>query len=344
MSLSDSATAAPSIEGGRSTRIPWQARLVLAAVLAAAALAAFLLLRNGLHGLEVEQTFGLTFGRRVNTAIAIVIASVSAGIGTVLFQTVTHNRILTPSIIGFDSLYVLIQTVAVSVIGAEFIANSDTVPQFLMQTAAMIVFAVALYGWLFSGRFGSLFLLLLTGVVLGLAFRSVAEFLQRLLSPTDFDALFLNMYGRISDVNAALLPIAGTLVLVVAVIAWRRRRVYDVLMLGREPATGLGLNHRRELTGALVMIAVLMAVSTALVGPLTFFGFIIATLAYQLAGDWRHRAVIPMAVLLGILTLALGQLLINTDVFGTDVMLTVVIEFCGGLLFLAVLLFRKGSL
>ncbi|MCK0441028.1 iron chelate uptake ABC transporter family permease subunit [Gordonia alkaliphila] len=345
MSPSDLATAAPSITGGRSTRVSPTARLVIAGLLAAAALAAFLLLRNGIDGLEVESVFGLSFTRRVNTAIAIVIAAVCQGMATVLFQTVTHNRILTPAIIGFDSLYVLIQTVAVSVVGASFIANSDTVPQFLMQTAAMVVFALALYGWLFAGRrFGSLFLLLLTGVVLGLAFRSIAEFLQRLLSPTDFDALFLNMYGRISDVNASLLPVAGGLVAVVAVVVWRRRRIYDVLLLGREPAIGLGLDHRRELTLTLVMIAVLMAVSTALVGPLTFFGFIIATLAYQVAGDWRHRALLPMSILIGIFTLAAGQLLINTDVFGTNVMLTVVIEFCGGVVFLGVLLLRKGSL
>ena len=344
MSPSESATAAPSIGRSGNVRVPWQARLLIAATIAGLALLAFLMLRNGVNGVEFEKTFGLTFGRRVNTAIAIVIAALCQGIATVLFQTITHNRILTPSIIGFDSLYVLIQTVAVSIAGASFIVNSDTVPQFLMQTAAMVVFAIVLYGWLFSGRFPSLFLLLLTGVVLGLAFRSVAEFMQRLLSPTDFDALFLNMYGRISDVNATLLPIAGILVLAIAAIAWRRRRIYDVLTLGREPATSLGLDHRRELTVTLVMIAVLMSVSTALVGPLTFFGFIIATLAYQLAGDWRHQATVPMAVLIGIITLAGGQMLINTNVFGTNVMLTVVIEFCGGLLFLAVLLFRKGSL
>ncbi|WP_454165780.1 iron chelate uptake ABC transporter family permease subunit [Gordonia iterans] len=344
MSLSESATAAPSIGAGRGARVPWQARLLIAALFAAAALAAFLLLRNGIHGLEVEKVFGLTFGRRVNTAIAIVIAAVSQGIATVLFQTVTHNRILTPSIIGFDSLYVLIQTVAVSIAGASFIVNSDSVGQFLMQTVTMVLFAIVLYGLLFGRRFGSLFLLLLTGVVLGLAFRSVAEFLQRLLSPTDFDALFLNMYGRVSDVNAQLLPVAGTLVAIVAVVVWRRRHVYDVLLLGREPATSLGLDHRRELTVALALIAVLMAVSTALVGPLTFFGFIIATLAYQVSGDWRHRATMPMAVLIGIVTLAAGQLLINTNVLGTDVMLTVVIEFCGGMVFLGVLLFRKGSM
>lgn len=324
--------------------LPWQARLLIAALVAAAAVSAYLMILQGASGMQIEKIFGFTFERRRNTAIAIVIAATCQGVATVLFHTVTHNRILTPSIIGLDSMYILIQTVAVSIAGASFIANSDTVPQFLMQTGAMILFAVVLYGWLFSGRFASLFLLLLAGVVMGLAFTSVATFMQRLLSPTDFDALFLNMYGRVSDVNPDLLPIAAIATAIIAGIVWWRRRTLDVLLLGRDPAVALGLDHRRELTFALVLIAILVSISTALVGPLTFFGFIIATLAYQLAGDWRHRATVPMAVLLGIFTLAGGQFLVGTGLLGPGVMLTVVIEFCGGALFLLILLLRKGSM
>ncbi|NKY19183.1 iron chelate uptake ABC transporter family permease subunit [Tsukamurella spumae] len=293
--------------------------------------------------LRWDFQFGLSFERRLRTATAILIAAFCAAVSTVLFHTVTHNRILTPSIIGLDSLYVLIQTVGVYLVGGRFVDNGDSVPQFVAQTAAMVMFAAVLYGWLFSGRFASLFLLLLAGVVLGLSFRAFAEFLQRLLAPTEFDALSIKLYGRLTAVNADLLPIAGIACVVVGVIVWRRHRVLDVLLLGRDPATGLGVNHQRELTVALVMIAVLVSISTALVGPMMFYGFIIATLAYQLAGDWRHRATLPMAFLIGVVTLAGGQFILN-NIFYANGMLTVIIEFVGGILFLAMLFRRRGTM
>ncbi|ADG79265.1 Transport system permease protein OS=Tsukamurella paurometabola (strain ATCC 8368 / DSM / CCUG 35730 / CIP 100753 / JCM 10117 / KCTC 9821 / NBRC 16120 /NCIMB 702349 / NCTC 13040) OX=521096 GN=Tpau_2665 PE=3 SV=1 [Tsukamurella paurometabola] len=344
MSPSDSATGAPSLVGSAAGRVGWRARLGIAAAVATLAVVLFLLMRTGADDvLRWDFTFGLSFERRLRTVCAMVIAAFCQGIATVLFHTVTHNRILTPSIIGLDSLYVLIQTVGVFLVGGSFVENSDSVPQFLAQTGAMVLFASILYRWLFSGRFASLFLLLLAGVVLGLAFRAVAEFLQRLLSPTEFDALSIKLFGRLGSVNADLLPITAIACLLVAVYVWRRRTVYDVLLLGRDPAIALGVDHRAELTRALMLIALLISISTALVGPMVFFGFIIATLAYEAAGDWRHRATLPMAFLLGVITLAAGQYILQ-NLFYAAGMLTVIIEFCGGILFLAILFRRRGTM
>lgn len=293
--------------------------------------------------LFLRGSLAFAIPRRLTTLGAMVVAAFAQGIGTVLFHTVTGNRILTPSIVGFDSLYVLMQTLMVFVFGGTVLAATEGIPKLLTQTALMVGFAVILYRWLFSGRFGSLMLLLLMGVVLGLAFDSVSTFLQRLLSPTEYDLLATRLFGRLGDVEPSYLPIAFAVCLVVGVVVWRRRHVLDVLLLGRDQATSLGVDHRRELTLNLVLIAVLVAFSTALVGPLTFFGFVIATLAYQLAGDWRHRAVLPMAFLLGLGTLAGGQFVLQ-HVFAARGLLTVIIEFAGGIVFLLLLLRRKGAL
>jgi iron complex transport system permease protein len=87
---------------------------------------------------------------------------------------------------------------------------------------------------------------------------------------------------------------------------------------------------------------VLISVSTTMVGPMTFFGFIVATLAYQLAGSSQHRVVLPFAVLLGMATL-LGGYFVLRHVFYAAGMLSIIIEFVGGVFFLVYLL-RKGSL
>lgn len=308
-------------------------RLALAWALAAAAVAAYL------FGFVVGP-WEFAFSLRWPTAGAILVAAFTQASATVLFHTVTNNRILTPSIMGFDDLFVLIQTLLVTVFGGLVLTRTEGVPMLLAQTAVMVAFALLLYRWLFSGTFASMHVLLLVGVVVGMAFRSLSAFLERLLHPTDYDLLSVELFGRITDVEPRYLPPAAVVCLVTGVIAWRRRHTLDALLLGREAALGIGVAHRRELTLALVLIAVLVAFSTALVGPLTFFGFLIATLAYQLTGTFRHAAVVPMATALGIIALAGGQFLLQ-HVFYAAGFLTTIIEFVGGTCFLVLLLTRR---
>jgi iron complex transport system permease protein len=311
-----------------------RARLIIVAAIAAVAVVLFLFL-------FIRGSFDFAFPRRATVLGAMVIAAFTQAVGTVLFHTVTDNRILTPSIIGFDSMYTLMQTLLVFAFGGTVVSNTEGLPKVLAQTALMVLVATLLYRWLFSGRFGSLYLLLLVGVVLGLAFDSLSTFLQRLLSHTEYDALSVALFARMSDVNPDYLPPAFLVCAAVAVIVWRRRHRLDVLLLGREQAVSLGIPHRRELTIVLVLIAVMIAFSTALVGPMTFFGFVVATLAYRLAGDFRHQWVLPMAFLLGLAALALGQTILQ-HVFYAGGLLTVIIEFVGGTVFLILLLRRKG--
>src|SRR5699024_2110940 len=162
--------------------------------------------------------------------------------------TVTQNRILTPSIMGFDSMYVLMQTVLVAAFGASVLARTDGLGKLVVQTALMVGLATILYRWLFSGRFGSLYLLLLVGVVIGMAFDSLSTFVQRLLDPTDYDMLSVRLFGRLSSMDATHLPLAAAVCAGVAVVLWRKRYVLDTLLLGRETAINLGINYRREMT------------------------------------------------------------------------------------------------
>jgi iron complex transport system permease protein len=138
-------------------------------------------------------------------------------------------------------------------------------------------------------------------------------------------------------VDPTLLVISAVTVAVLCVPAWRLRHRLDVLALGRDTAIGLGVDHRRTVTLVLVICSVLVAVSTALVGPATFFGLLISALAYQLCSQFRHAVVLPIAALLGVIALVGGQLVLE-QVFAFDTALSIVIEFTGGIVFLALLL------
>ncbi|CAL9542045.1 Petrobactin import system permease protein FatC [Streptomyces sp. enrichment culture] len=292
--------------------------------------------------LFVKGSFEFAIERRLTLLGAMVVAAFAQGVGTVVFQTATHNRLLTPSLMGFDAVYTLMQTLTVFLFGGTALAATDGLAKLVVQTALMVAFTTVLFRWLFSGPTGSLHVLLLAGVVLGVAFQSLSLFLQRMLAPADYDVLSARLFGRLGSVEATHLPFAFAVCAAAGLCLWRRRYRLDVLLLGRDAATGLGLNHRGELTGALIVVSLMVAMSTALAGPMTFFGFIAALLARQLAGTHRHAVVLPMAFLAGLFTLLVGQFTMEHIVYASG-MLTTVIEFLGGAVFLAYLL-KKGTL
>ena len=254
----------------------------------------------------------------------------------------TSNRIITPSIMGFEALYVAVQTTSVYMLGIAGVVALQGVPQFVLQVALMVGFALLLYGWLLSGRYGNLQVMLLIGIVIGGGLGSVSAFMQRLLSPSEFDVLSARLFGNVSNADADYLPIAIPLVVVAAALLWLRSRRMDVLALGRDASTSLGLHHRGEVMRVLLLVSVLMAVSTALVGPMVFLGFLVATLAYQAADTHDHRYILPVAALLGFVVLS-GAYFIMRHVFYAEGVVSIIIELIGGSVFLFVIL-RKGRL
>lgn len=307
----------------------------------AACCALLLLLAVLFMSVNLVGNINYVLPRRFWMLCSIVLVGCAAGMATVLFQTISQNRILTPAVMGFESLFVLLQTAMVFVLGADSAFYSSRLLRFACEVTLMISFALLLYRWLFSANRG-LHILLLVGLVFGIFFHSIANLLQRLLLPSEFDVLQGRLFARLSLPDPTLLIVAAVVLLAAACWIWRLRYHIDVLSLGRENAIALGVNYQRLVTQILVLVAVLVAISTALIGPLTFLGFLAATLAYQIAGAFQHRYLLPLAAVLGCIFLLGGQLIFE-HVLGMAGVVTVVIEFIGGTLFLIVLL-KRGRL
>ena len=289
-------------------------------------------------GAQGAWSFVLPF--RGTKLLALVLVGTSISVSTVLFATITNNRILTPSLMGFDALYLLVQTTLAFLLGATEATKLSPQVMFLGQVALMVALSTVLFRWLFLGSARSLHLVLLVGLITGGLFRSLSTFLQRLLSPNDFVVLQDQLFASFNTVHGSLLTVSAVIVISVLVWVWRRRYVHDVLSLGRDQAINLGVDYRAEVTKLMVSIALLVSVSTALVGPVTFFGLLVANLAYQLAPSYRHRDVLPMAAMIAGITLIGGQTVLER-VLGFDTALSIVVEFLGGIVFIALLL--KGS-
>lgn len=319
-----------------------RARIVLIALAAAAVALTVLLLTWDNRFEPFSERWWRISSMRASTLVVIAVVTFCQAQATVAFQTVTNNRILTPSIMGFESLYVLVQTTVVFFFGTTSVASLDPLTRFVLQAAAMVLFAVLLYSWLLSGRFGNLHVMLLVGIVLGAGMGSLSTFLQQMLEPSTFDVLRARLFGSIGNANTGFLWLVVPVCAVAGVAVWLLSRRLDVLALGADISTGLGIRHRRQVMLVLTLVAVLMAMSTSLVGPMTFLGFLSATLAYSIADTHEHRRILPVAWLVGYLTLA-GAYFLLRHVLSLVDSVTIVVELIGGLLFLVVV-FRKGRL
>ena len=272
----------------------------------------------------------------------MLIVAVCQAAATVSFQTVTNNRILTPSIMGFESLYIAIHTATVYFLGAAGLAQAHTTQMFVLQLVLMVGLSLLLYSWLLVGEGNNMHAMLLVGIVIGGGLGSVSTFMQRMLTPSEFDVLTARLFGSVNNADPAYYPLAVPLVVVsVALLTWNAQRL-NVLALGRDVAINLGVQHKKHAVFTLVLVSVLMAVSTALVGPMTFLGFLVATLAYQFTDTYDHRYIFPMAMLLGYCILA-GAYFVMNHVFYAQGVVSIIIELVGGVTFLVVIL-RKGRL
>jgi iron complex transport system permease protein len=312
-------------------RVASRETVVLAGLATTALTCAVVYMTLGVRG---GWDFVLPF--RGSKLAAMVVVAVAVAFSTVVFQTVTQNRILTPAIMGFDSFYVAIQTALVFFLGSRDLAAIDHNLRFMGEATLMVAFSVALFRWLLSEHGRSIHLLVLSGVVCGVLFRSLASLLQRVLDPNEFSALQDLLFASFNGIDVALLGV--TSVAAAGTCAWLLsiHRTLDVLSLGREAAIGLGVPHRQLVTRLLFAVSVLVSVSTALVGPIAFFGLLVANLAYIAVGH-RHRAAMLAAALIAIIVVVGGQTVLE-HALKLDSVLGVIIEFIGGIVFIVLLM------
>lgn len=271
--------------------------------------------------------------------LAFVIVGLLTSFSTISFQTISQNHFLTPSILGFDSLYVLIQTVLFFILGQS---RQGDPKLFVFNIVIMVILSVLLFSTLLKKEKQDLFLLLMIGMILGTLFRSISTFLQVLMDPNEYDKLQGKLFASFSNVDVSLLTLVIPVVMILMILFFKVSAKLDVLHLGIEQATNLGIDVQKFRKYVLFLISLSVAIATALIGPITFLGFIVANVTYQWMNTYKHTYLFISGALLSILFLVAGQFLVE-QVFHMNTTLSVVIEFSGGLYFVWKLLKEKGG-
>ncbi|MCD2138876.1 iron chelate uptake ABC transporter family permease subunit [Salinicoccus halitifaciens] len=277
---------------------------------------------------------------RIRRVAAIVIVGVAIAVSTVIFQTIVKNRILTPSIMGLDSVYVFIQTTIVFLAGVSSPLLLNSQLNYFLSLIMLTLFTLFVFKYLFRLTRNNIFILLLIGIILGTFFGNLSTFMQQLISPDDFLVLQNALFASFNAVNENLMVLTAVILIIMLIIVFMDFHSLDVLALGRDAAINLGVNYDRKVSQLLVIIAILVSVSTALVGPIMFLGLLVVNIAHELFKTYKHVYLLVGTSLISIIALVLGQMIVQF-VFQNSVEISVIINLVGGVYFIYLML-RRG--
>lgn len=274
---------------------------------------------------------------RSQKIVALMIVGFAIGVSTLLFQTLTHNPILTPSLLGFDALYGLIQSLLVFALGAINIFSKEPLLKFFLELMLMMIASMLMFRLLFHEKQQNLSRLILVGIIFGVFFRSLSSLIERLISPEDFFVVQSASFAQFNSINTAMMWVSLAICTICAVVIWRLKHQIDVLMLGKASAINLGIDYQKLAFKLLIIIALLVATATAFVGPIVFMGLLVCALTNRLSTQMYHGERLILVSLVSMICLILGQAIFE-QLLGMAGVLAVVIELFGGIVFILIML------
>ena len=277
---------------------------------------------------------------RMPKLLVMLMTAFCIGGASIVFQTLIQNTIVTPCLLGMNSLYALIHTAVVFFLGSGSLIARHPQLSFLVDLTIMGAAAILIYGTLFKKMKHQILYVLLAGTVMSTFFSSMQTTLTRIMDPNEYDALLGSLVASFSNVNSSLLAISAVLIGLVIFALRKELKLLDVIALGKNQAINLGVDVDKTIRRLLLGVTMLIAIATALVGPISFLGLIIANLSRQLFKTYKHTWLIFGSAVLGMIVLVGGQLVVEHG-FSYSIPISVLITIGGGLYFL-ILLFGKG--
>lgn len=289
---------------------------------------------------ENEKLFRYAMKIRTPKLIVMFIVAYSIGAASLIFQSVINNRIVTPCLLGMNSLYTLIHTAVYFFLGPRSVLVNNANAAFAVDLVLMGLIATLVYGYLFKKTRHNVLYVLLIGTVMTSFFSSVQTTLTRIMDPNEYETLLSTLVASFNNINTEII-VFSVIVLIVVTFALRKElRMLDVLTLGKDQATNLGVNYDKCVRRLLLGVTLYIAVATAMVGPISFIGLIIANLSRQLLKTYRHSQLVLGSVLFGLIVLIIGQVIVE-HVFSYTIPISVFISLGGGVYFLYLLLRSK---
>ncbi len=278
---------------------------------------------------------------RTPKLMTILIAAFCIGMATIVFQSVINNRVVTPCLLGMNSLYTLIHPVIAFIAGTTSILIVNKNLSFIVDVIAMGIAATLIYGFLFKKTKHNILYVLLAGTVMATLFTSITNTMIRAMDPNEYATLQDKLIAGFNNANTEIITMAIIMIIVALIVFRKDFKVLDVITLGKNQAINLGVDYNKTITRLLLLVTILIAIATALVGPISFLGLIIANIAREMFKTYKHSYLIAGSILSGVIVLLLGQILIE-HVFSFTTVISVFINLFGGIYFLYLIIKNKG--
>lgn len=288
------------------------------------------------YGLNVDN-YEYNLSKRIPRVVAIIITGGSIAFSSIIFQTITNNRIITPSVLGLDSLYGFLQSFVVFIFGTSSIVMTDGRVNFLVSSFLMILGSMILYKFLLGNGKSNIYFLLLVGTIFGTLFKSLSTFMQVLIDPNDYVVLQSKLFASFTNVNTSILLVVIIILLMIVAFIYDDMKKIDVLHLGRDNSISLGVDYDKISKKLLIVVSILISISTALVGSITFLGILVVNLSYQLIKNYKHKYLIASSILISIIALVGGQFIVER-LLNYNTKISIIINFIGGAYFIYLLL------
>ena len=99
---------------------------------------------------EKPKLFQYVLSLRIPTLIVMLIAAFAIGSASIIFQSIINNRIVTPCLLGMNSMYTLVHTAVVFVVGSGSVIATNSNLSFAIDLIVMSVAATFVYSYMFQ--------------------------------------------------------------------------------------------------------------------------------------------------------------------------------------------------
>lgn len=146
----------------------------------------------------------LAYAMKIRTPklIVMLITAFAIGGASIVFQSIINNTIVTPCLLGMNSLYTLIHTAVVFFLGSASVVASNANLSFAVDVVLMGIAATVIYSWIFKKTKHNVLYVLLVGTVLTSFFGSIQTTLTRVMDPNEYDTLLNTLVASFSNINS----------------------------------------------------------------------------------------------------------------------------------------------
>ncbi len=284
-----------------------------------------------------EATRDIVLGVRLPRVVLGLLVGAALATAGAVFQALLRNPLADPYVLGVSGGAAL-AGIAVLALGGIVALPTQSVP-----VAAFVggIVATGLLYWVSGGRGGSGPTgLLLTGVVFNAVASAGIVFLASIAGFFEGSRIFLWLIGQLSAVEIDAAGLVAASVILGLGVACVLARSLNLLALGDESASELGVPvdaHRRAL---LLATSLMVGAAVSVSGLIGFVGLIVPH-ALRLVIGSDHRLLVPATAICGAGFLVLSDTLARSLIDGRELPVGAVTALLGGPLF--ILLLRRSQ-